>query len=140
MKNLGALISGILFGIGLAISGMTDTEKVIGFLNIFGHWVPDLVFVMGAAVLATVIGFKLLFHLRAKPLFDIGFSVPKNKMIDRKLIIGAIVFGIGWGLYGYCPGPAIASIIYLSPITFIFIATMIAGMFIGNIISSKVMD
>ncbi len=137
MKSLSALISGILFGMGLAISGMTDTEKVIGFQNIFGNWVPDLVFVMGAAVLATAIGFKLLFRLRAKPLFDVGFSIPKNKIIDRKLIIGAIVFGIGWGLYGYCPGPAVASIIYLSPVTLIFIFTMVVGMFIGNIISKR---
>lgn len=132
MKNLSAILAGLLFGIGLAASGMTDTQKVIGFLNIFNAWDPDLIFVMGAAVVVTAVGFKLVLSARDKPLFNSQFSLPTSTLIDKRLLLGASLFGVGWGLYGYCPGPAIASISYLSPSTFIFLTTMIIGMAIGN--------
>lgn len=137
MKSLCALFAGILFGFGLAVSGMTDTEKVIGFLNVFGSWDPDLIFVMGGAVVTTAIGFQLIFRASNGPLFNSKFSLPTNTVVDRKLLLGAMIFGVGWGLYGYCPGPAIASIIYLSPMTFIFIIAMLAGLFFGRFISNK---
>jgi hypothetical protein len=128
MKNISALAAGLLFGVGLAVSGMTDTAKVIGFLDITGKWVPDLAFVMGAAVLTTMLGFRVVFGKSRKPLFGENFSLPLNKTLDRPLILGASIFGIGWGLYGYCPGPAIASIVYLSPVTLIFLIAMSVGM------------
>ena len=107
MKVISGLLAGLLFGAGLAASGMTNTSKVIGFLDIFGQWNPDLLMVMAAAVITTFIGFSLIFR-RKTPLFDSHFFLPKLQLVDRNLIGGAILFGIGWGLYGYCPRPAVA--------------------------------
>ncbi|MFW2421188.1 MAG: DUF6691 family protein [Porticoccaceae bacterium] len=135
MKRTSALLSGLLFGLGLAASGMTDTRKVIGFLDIFGNWDPDLIFVMGSAVITTFIGFKFVLSHRAEPMFGSMFSIPTRSDIDSRLVIGAALFGIGWGLYGYCPGPALASIIYLSPVTIGFIIFMMIGMKLGNLFS-----
>lgn len=131
MKLISGLATGLIFGIGLAASGMTDTAKVIGFLDVFGRWDSDLLFVMGCAVLTAAIGFKLVLA-KDKPLFASFFSLPSNTVIDAKLIGGAVLFGIGWGLYGYCPGPAIASLSYLSPVTTVFVISMIAGMALVN--------
>ncbi|MBW7875679.1 MAG: hypothetical protein H3C47_06815 [Candidatus Cloacimonetes bacterium] len=102
-------IIGILFGIGLLLSGMTQPGKVIGFLDIFGNWVPDLAFVMIGAILINSIAHKFLMR-RGRPLFGTGFNLPSKKDLDRPLIQGSILFGIGWGLAGFCPGPAIVSI------------------------------
>jgi uncharacterized membrane protein YedE/YeeE len=135
MSRVSSLLCGLLFGAGLAASGMTDTAKVIGFLDIFGQWDPDLLFVMGSAVLTTVISFYFILK-RPHPIFGKAFFLPKNKSIDRKVLIGAILFGIGWGLYGYCPGPAVAAIVYLQPVTAVFLIAMFAGMFIGNKVST----
>lgn len=136
MKSLLAIICGILFGAGLAVSGMTDTQKVIGFLDIFGNWVPDLAFVMGAAVLVTVVGFKIVLK-QQHPIFDKQFYLPSNTHVDAKLLLGAVMFGIGWGLYGYCPGPAIASLAYVDISSIIFIASMLAGMLVFNLFETK---
>lgn len=138
MKNISALISGLVFGIGLAASGMTDTAKVIGFLDIFGRWVPDLIFVMGGAVITTFIGFTLIFKNIQKPYFAHDFSIPTKTIIDRKLLIGAALFGIGWGLYGYCPGPAVAALVYLSPVTLFFVIALLVGMKIGDWVSLRI--
>lgn len=131
MKNLSALISGILFGIGLAMSGMTDTAKVQGFLDVFGNWIPDLAFVMGGAVMVTLVLTRPVLR-RPTPLFSETFHLPLKSTIDRKLVLGSLCFGIGWGLYGYCPGPAIASLSYLDPGAFIFVAAMVGGMALAN--------
>ena len=131
MKGLTALICGLIFGVGLAMSGMTDTAKVIGFLDIFGQWVPDLGFVMGGAVLVTVVAFRLVLR-RDNPLLADSFALPANTAIDGRLLGGAALFGIGWGLYGYCPGPAISALVYLNTDTVIFIAAMLVGMVIAN--------
>ena len=128
MKILVAFIPGLLFGFGLAASGMTNTEKVQGFLDILGAWDPDLAFVMGSAVVTAAIGYRVLFANASKPLLDLKFHLPTSTDIDGKLLIGAAVFGTGWGLFGYCPGPAIASISYGSTVTLIFVLAMLAGM------------
>ncbi len=127
MKSLSTLLAGILFGVGLAMSGMTNTAKVQGFLDLFGNWIPDLAFVMGGAVLVTVISFRFILR-REQPLFDLKFFVPSNRVIDQKLLTGAALFGLGWGLYGYCPGPAVAALTYLNWQTALFVMAMIAGM------------
>lgn len=127
MKKLTAVLAGILFGFGLAASGMTDTQKVLGFLDIFGAWDPDLAFVMGGAVVTTLVAFPLVLR-RKNPLFDEFFHLPSATSLDKRLLIGAAIFGIGWGVYGYCPGPAIASIAYFRADTAIFIVTMLLGM------------
>ncbi|GAA0720219.1 YeeE/YedE family protein [Dokdonella soli] len=104
-----ALFSGALFGVGLAISGMTDPRVVQGFLDIFGQFDPTLILVLGAAVGVTVIAFRWILRL-PKPRFAPGFELPATQRIDRRLIVGAGIFGIGWGLVGYCPGPALVGL------------------------------
>lgn len=130
MKNLTALLCGLVFGVGLAASGMTDTAKVLGFLDITGNWVPDLAFVMGGAVLVTLLTFPLVLRC-AKPLFAEQFHVPTITLIDARLLGGAAVFGIGWGIYGYCPGPALSALVYLQPNTFIFVGAMLVGILLA---------
>jgi uncharacterized membrane protein YedE/YeeE len=131
MKNLVALGCGLLFGIGLAVSGMTDTAKVLGFLDIFGAWKPDLLFVMGSAVCVTLLAFTPVLRRRA-PFLAPGFSMPTKTTIDPSLLSGAAVFGIGWGLYGYCPGPALSSLVYLQPNSAVFVVAMLSGMFLAS--------
>lgn len=135
MRQLSALICGILFGLGLAVSGMTDTQKVIGFLDILGNWKPDLMFVMGAALVVTVIGYRLALNT-GSPKLDNIFYLPTSTVIDKKLLVGAVLFGIGWGFYGYCPGPAIASIAYLNIDTILFVIAMISGMLAQHLMES----
>ena len=113
MKAWPALVSGVLFGLGLTLSGMSDPAKVQGFLNITGVWVPDLIFVMGGAVVVTMLLTPLVLK-RAAPLMADSFSLPLTAALDKRLIAGAILFGTGWGLSGYCPGPAVVSLLYLS--------------------------
>ena len=130
MKALAALLCGSLFGAGLALSGMTDTAKVLGFLDLFGNWVPDLAFVMGGAVAVTLIAFR--FVLRSHPLLVPEFNLPTRRDVDGRLLAGAAIFGIGWGVYGYCPGPALSALVYLDMKTVIFVAAMLAGMAIAG--------
>lgn len=127
MKNFSALCAGALFGFGLALSGMTDTAKVRGFLDLFGDWVPYLAFVMGGAVAVTLVAFRVVLR-RTRPLFDGDFHLPARTYIDAPLVIGSALFGVGWGLYGYCPGPAISALAYLDWQTGLFVASMLAGM------------
>ena len=133
MNKLVALFCGTIFGIGLVISQMINPAKVLGFLNVFGEWDPSLAFVMIGALIVS----SPLFHLfknKEKPVFFTSFSISENKEIDKRLIIGSILFGAGWGLIGLCPGPAISSIALLniSSVTFVF------SMFIGFYIASKI--
>ncbi len=131
MNNVLAAVCGLLFGVGLAMSGMTDTAKVQGFLDLFGAWVPDLAFVMGGAVLVTL-AFTRPVLKRARPLFAAQFDLPANKQVDRKLVLGALCFGVGWGLYGYCPGPAVAALAYLQWHTLVFVVLMLCGMWLAD--------
>jgi uncharacterized membrane protein YedE/YeeE len=130
-KMVAGLISGCLFGFGLAASGMTDRAKVLGFLDLFGNWDPDLLFVMGSAVVTTLILFRIALS-RQTPWFDKQFFLPSSTLIDKRLIVGASLFGLGWGLYGYCPGPAISSLIYLELPTVLFVAAMLVGMLVAQ--------
>lgn len=131
MKALAALFCGLMFGFGLALSGMTDTAKVLGFLDIFGHWVPDLAFVMGGAVAVTAILFRFVLR-RSGPVFADTFSLPQSRVIDCRLLCGTGLFGLGWGLYGYCPGPGLTALVYGHTGTMVFVASMIAGMWIAS--------
>ena len=135
MKALVGLLCGTLFGIGLALSGMTDTAKVLGFLDLFGNWVPDLAFVMGGAVMVTLFAFR--FVLRGKPVLADSFDLPTSKAIDAPLLTGAVCFGVGWGIYGYCPGPAISAVAYADPQTLLFVAAMLAGMALNALLSRR---
>ena len=127
MKAWPALISGVLFGLGLTLSGMSDPAKVLGFLNVTGVWMPDLIFVMGGAVVVTFIVTPWVLRRQA-PLMASTFSLPGKQLLDRRLVGGAMLFGIGWGLSGYCPGPALVSLLYGYESTLIFCLAMFAGM------------
>ena len=130
MSKIISLISGIIFGIGLTVSNMINPEKVLGFLDLFGQWDPSLIFVMMGAIIVSS-PFFLLFKSKSKPVFAESFSIPEIKNIDSKLIFGSSLFGIGWGLVGLCPGPAISSIAFLQPLSILFIFSMIAGFYIS---------
>ena len=136
MKAWPALIAGILFGLGLTLSGMSDPAKVLGFLNIAGDWVPDLIFVMGGAVVVTLI-FTPLVMKRARPLLADSFSLPTTQTLDKRLVSGAVLFGVGWGLSGYCPGPAVVSLLYGYESTIVFCLAMLAGMSIEGRVSKR---
>jgi len=131
MNKLVSLFCGIIFGIGLVISQMINPAKVLGFLNLFGEWDPSLAFVMIGALIVS----SPLFHLfknKDKPLFNSNFSISTNKEIDKKLIIGSVIFGAGWGLVGLCPGPAISSIALLNVSSAIFVFSMFIGFYIAS--------
>ena len=113
MRGIISLVCGIIFGFGLTVASMTNPEKVLGFLNIFGAWDPSLAFVMAGAILITSPMLYLQKH-KVKPWLADNFSLPTFKEIDKNLIVGAIFFGIGWGLIGLCPGPTIASLALLN--------------------------
>lgn len=135
MAGFVGLVVGLLFGAGLALSGMTDTQKVIGFLDLFGDWDITLMFVMGGGLLVTVPVYQF-YKNKSRPLFDSEFHLPGTSLIDQKLIGGAVLFGIGWGLYGYCPGPAISSIAYGDASTLFFVGAMSVGMLVANVLPS----
>jgi len=121
-----ALISGALFGMGLGISQMIDRDRVLGFLDLAGEWDPTLAFVMGGAVLVTLVTFRFVLR-RPHPIFGTRFYLPTRTDIDRNLLVGAGLFGIGWGLAGYCPGPALTATVLGIANPFIFIIAMLAG-------------
>lgn len=125
--NIIALVSGIIFGIGLCVSQMVNPAVVIGFLDVTGDWDPRLAFVMIGALLVTGTSFPLILK-RRQPLCAAEFSVPANKVVDRPLVLGAVLFGIGWGLSGICPGPAVTALAFGLEKSVIFAVAMFAGM------------
>ena len=129
-----ALLSGLIFGVGLDLSGMTDPQKVISFLTLNSNWDPSLAFVMGGALCVAAIAFYLV-PKRAKPFFDDVFHLPTNIQLDKPLILGAIVFGLGWGVTGYCPGPVIANLSFGINVAepFIVLGAILAGLFLHMI-------
>ncbi|MCG8414993.1 MAG: YeeE/YedE family protein [Pseudomonadales bacterium] len=128
---LSLLIAGALFGLGLTISGMTNPAKVIGFLDFFGNWDPSLLLVMAAGLGVSIPGFQFTTKSE-RPLFETRFYLPTRTDIDAKLLLGAMLFGMGWGLAGFCPGPAITSLISLDGNVFLFVLAMFAGMTIHH--------
>lgn len=130
-RALAALAAGLLMGLGLAISQMTNPAKVLNFLDVAGRWDPSLVFVLGAAVLVAAVCFPFVLR-RSAPVLDMKFHLPTRTEIDRPLLLGAAVFGIGWGLGGYCPGPALASLATLGLDACVFVAMMIAGALVNR--------
>ena len=127
MKFFFALLAGILFGFGLILSGMSEPSKVIGFLNITGNWDPSLAFVLGGAVSVGLLVFPFATKRRQSLLGEV-MHLPIATQIDRRLVIGSITFGIGWGLAGYCPGPALASLAYGGLKPLLFVIAMLGGM------------
>ena len=132
-----ALTAGALFGFGLSLSGMVDPARVSGFLDVAsGHWDPSLMFVLGGAVMVAVPG-VLLSRRLAKPVLAEDFSLPVKTRIDRPLITGSAIFGVGWGLAGFCPGPALSALaLGLVPVV-LFVSAMIAGMLVHDRLYAK---
>lgn len=137
MNIISAFIAGIVFSLGLVISGMTNPQNVIGFLDITGNWNPALMLVLAAAVVVAGLGYRLVWR-RQQPLFAADFSVPTNRIIDSKLLTGAVIFGAGWGLVGLCPGPALSSLASGNSSVLIFIAAMLVGMLLKNTLKAFV--
>jgi uncharacterized protein len=125
-QNLVAMIAGILFGLGLGLSQMVDRDRVLGFLDVAGAWDPTLLFVLGGAVSVTVIAFRFVLRM-SHPIFDTQFRIPTRNDIDRPLVIGAMIFGIGWGIAGYCPGPGIVALVLGIWNPVLFVAALLAG-------------
>lgn len=130
-------ISGMIFGAGLSMSGMTNPEKVQNFLSISQSWDPSLIFVMIGAIIVAATGFQIA-KLKQKPIYSASFpNLNANKTIDFRLIIGSIIFGIGWGLSGYCPGPAVANIATMKTEVLVFLCSLLLGSNITRILTSK---
>ena len=126
-ETAAGLIAGLLFGLGLCLSGMTDPAVVQGFLDIAGAWNPALIFVMAGGVVVTFLGYRFLVP-KSRPLWASGFSLPTATKLDAPLLTGAAIFGIGWGLAGYCPGPAVVSLASGRSGVIIFVLAMLTGM------------
>ena len=131
-----SFIVGCIFGIGLAFGGMLDPSKVVGFLDIFGVWDPSLAFVMMGGIMVNAAGYLILIRGK-KPKFTEKFHLPDNIFIDRRLVVGSAIFGVGWGLAGLCPGPVVASL-FLNPNSIApFLLIMLVGLKIGSLIKAK---
>lgn len=133
MQILMALITGLLFGLGLILSGMTNPAKVTGFLDLAGHWDPSLAFVMGGAIGVGLVAFRVA-GKRTSSLLGAPMRLPAAGLIDRRLVLGSLAFGVGWGLAGYCPGPALASLASGGSRPLIFAAAMLAGMAVFEVL------
>lgn len=132
MRAIASLLSGIVFGIGLIVSGMSNPAKVLNFLDLAGSWDPSLAFVMGGAVVVTFIGYRLA-QTRAHPAFAERFHMPTARDIDGPLLAGAASFGLGWGLGGYCPGPAVTALALHADGTLAFVSCMLLGMWCARL-------
>lgn len=137
MKRLSEFLVGLLFGWGLIISGMTDPGKVIGFLDLAGAWDPSLAFVMGGGILVGLIGFTLA-KKRTASFFGSAMHLPKSREIDKRLVIGSLTFGIGWGLAGFCPGPGLVAMGGGQPEAAIFVLSMVGGMLVFELLESRI--
>ena len=131
-----ALLSGIIFGLGLSLSQMTNPNKVINFLDITGQWDPSLAFVMIGALLVSFIAFRVVLK-RADPILEEGFHLSKRTDIDKQLLAGAAIFGVGWGISGYCPGPAVANLGVGSFEALVMVVSIYSGFFFQKWLGSR---
>lgn len=136
-RILTSIFCGFLFGAGLVVSDMVNPARVLAFLDVAGDWDPSLAFVMGGALIPSSVAYAIK-QYRSRPAFDTEFHVPTSRSIDARLVFGAVLFGLGWGLVGFCPGPAIASLVTGRWETVLFAMAMIAGMFAYRIAQSRV--
>ena len=136
IRLITALIIGAVFGIGLAIAGMLNPNKVVGFLDVFGDWDPSLAFVMGGGVLVNAIGHRFVMKRKA-PIQCAAFSMPRSTNVDEPLVIGSVIFGVGWGLAGLCPGPVVASLLLNGQAMLPFFGLLIAGLLVGRIVMRR---
>ena len=138
-SQITAFAAGLIFGLGLLLAGMANPAKVLAFLDITGNWDPSLALVMGGAIAVSAIGFYLT-RQRSAPLFGDSFQVPTNRKLDKRLVLGALGFGVGWGLAGFCPGPALVALGTGSLKAVVFVAAMLSGMVIFEMLERKKPD
>jgi uncharacterized membrane protein YedE/YeeE len=131
-----ALVVGLLFGAGLALSDMINPARVLAFLDLAGRWDPTLAFVMGSALIPSALGYLIVRRMK-KPVLANSFCIPENRVIERKLVLGAALFGAGWGLVGLCPGPAIAGLVFGMWQIWLFVGAMLGGMLLHRIASAS---
>jgi uncharacterized membrane protein YedE/YeeE len=131
-KLVSAFLVGGLFGLGIAVSGMINPAKVLNFFDVAGTWDPSLIFVMGGGLAVAFTGYRLVFGLRKAPVFENGFALPTKRAIDRQLVCGAALFGIGWGIAGFCPGASIPALGLGYSAAPIFVAAVIAGIVVAR--------
>lgn len=134
--SLAALLAGALFGLGLAMSGMTDPQRILGFLDVFGAFDPALLFVLGGAVTTTMVLFRFVLK-RPAPVLAERFELSSLRSVDRPLLLGAAVFGIGWGVGGYCPGPALVGLGVASSEALWFVPAMLGGMLLHRLLRGR---
>ena len=127
---------GLVFGFGLILSGMANPEKVLNFLDLTGTWDPSLAFVMAGAIAVTAVGYALV-RRRGAPLLEAAFSDPPRSPVDARLVTGASIFGIGWGLSGFCPGPALTALPLAAPGTLAFVPALLAGIVAGTLVVGR---
>ncbi|MGL4405640.1 MAG: DUF6691 family protein [Notoacmeibacter sp.] len=132
MKLVSAFLIGALFGLGIIVGGMGNPAKIMNFFDIAGTFDPSLIFVMGGALVTTFIGYRIVFAARKQPAFEGSFELPTKSKIDVPLISGAILFGIGWGITGFCPGGSIPAIMLGEPSVWIFVAAMLVGIMLAG--------
>ncbi|MEL7090701.1 MAG: DUF6691 family protein [Pseudomonadota bacterium] len=133
MKLIASYFIGLIFGIGISISGMANPAKVLNFFDVAGTWDPSLIFVMGGALVTTFLGYRVVFA-RTAPLLSKGFNLPSARNIDAKLIGGSAVFGVGWGIAGFCPGGALPALGTGRWEVVVFVGSLIAGIFVAQVI------
>lgn len=131
-EKLSIFAAGVLFSWGLVLAGMTQPSKVIGFLDFGGDWDPSLAFVMGGAILVHALAYRYV-KRRSSPVWALSFQIPTRRDIDVRLVLGAVLFGLGWGLAGYCPGPAISSSVAGGPATLTFVASLLVTMLLYSL-------
>lgn len=134
-SSLSSFLAGIVFAVGLGISGMTQPAKVVGFLDLMGNWDPSLAFVMFGAIAVHALAYRLI-RSRPTPIFAPAFAVPTRQDFDLRLVSGAVLFGIGWGLGGFCPGPAVTSLPSGHVSVLLFVVAMVAGMYLYTLVDS----
>lgn len=137
MNLISAFVCGLIFSLGLGMAGMTQPTKIIAFLDVAGSWDPSLLFVMAGAVSLGLVLFPSVLKRRA-PILGTKFLMPEKAGVDTRLLTGSALFGIGWGLSGLCPGPALVSLVTAQPAVFVFVSSMIAGLGIGRFWSNQV--
>ena len=135
-KYVSLLVAGLIFGFGLALSGMTHADKVLGFLDVTGNWDPSLLLVLGGAVGVTVVAFRFILR-RPAPVLEEKFILPVARVVDGPLVVGAAIFGIGWGISGYCPGPGIALLAAPGWETWVYIPAVLLGAFLHKAFTSR---
>lgn len=137
MKNaVAALVVGFIFALGLGLSGMTQPQKIVGFLDLFGNWDPSLIFVMVGAIVVHFITYKLI-RRRSSPLLSSQWHVPTKTEITPALVLGSFIFGVGWALGGFCPGPAVTSLASFESRPLVFVISMLLGMFLFKLVDKK---